>query len=139
MKYSLLALGAALLVASGCHQYPTNYGDAKTKMNLPEKRFNTLTTHSAPWSEIDRQQWLENYTMEVNFEVGSSQIDPMDVIYIQEFADTLNRLWEPEIYIEGHADSTGPMIFNEGLADRRARAVRDVLVDHGISPNRVNI
>jgi|tagenome__1003787_1003787.scaffolds.fasta_scaffold19969641_1 OOP family OmpA-OmpF porin len=41
------------------------------------------------------------------------------------------------IYIEGHTDSSGTGSYNLELSQRRADAVRDFLVDNGISPNRI--
>ncbi|SHI13453.1 OmpA family protein [Desulfofustis glycolicus] len=39
--------------------------------------------------------------------------------------------------ITGHADSTGPETYNQGLSERRAQAVVDYLVKKGIDPARL--
>lgn len=39
--------------------------------------------------------------------------------------------------IYGHADSTGPEIYNQGLSERRARAVVDYLIHHGVPAERI--
>lgn len=41
--------------------------------------------------------------------------------------------------IEGHADGTGEDAYNRELSERRAAAIRDVLLSRGISPERVEI
>jgi len=41
------------------------------------------------------------------------------------------------IYIEGHTDSSGTESYNLELSQRRADAVRDFLIDNGISANRI--
>jgi len=41
------------------------------------------------------------------------------------------------IRIEGYTDSSGTESYNLDLSQRRADAVRDYLIDHGISPNRI--
>jgi OmpA-OmpF porin, OOP family len=41
------------------------------------------------------------------------------------------------IRIEGYTDSKGTASYNLDLSQRRADAVRDFLIDHGISPNRI--
>jgi outer membrane protein OmpA-like peptidoglycan-associated protein len=41
--------------------------------------------------------------------------------------------------VEGHTDSIGSDAYNQGLSERRANAVRDVLVEqHGIETSRVS-
>ena len=41
--------------------------------------------------------------------------------------------------VEGHTDSVGTDAYNQGLSERRANAVRDVLVNqYGLSADRVN-
>lgn len=39
--------------------------------------------------------------------------------------------------IYGHTDSTGPEKYNQGLSERRAKAVVKYLVDHGVEPERL--
>lgn len=39
--------------------------------------------------------------------------------------------------IAGHADSTGPEVYNQGLSERRAASVKDWLVNNGISAKRM--
>jgi outer membrane protein OmpA-like peptidoglycan-associated protein len=41
------------------------------------------------------------------------------------------------IVLEGYADRSGAMIYNEDLATRRASAVRGQLIARGISPDRI--
>jgi len=47
-----------------------------------------------------------------------------------------NPLVSAEIY--GHTDSTGPSEYNQKLSERRAAAVIDYIVEHGVSRNRLN-
>jgi len=41
------------------------------------------------------------------------------------------------IVVEGHADTTGPVNYNQALSERRANSVRDALVAQGIDANRL--
>ena len=41
--------------------------------------------------------------------------------------------------IEGHCDSTGGEAYNELLSERRAQAVQDYLVAHGIAAERLSV
>lgn len=42
-----------------------------------------------------------------------------------------------KIEIQGHTDSTGAAAYNEQLSQRRADAVREYLIEHGVSPSQV--
>ena len=46
----------------------------------------------------------------------------------------------PEITAEiyGHADSTGPTVYNQKLSERRAKAVVDYLVGKGVDSSRLS-
>src|SRR5262245_28187255 len=49
----------------------------------------------------------------------------------------LNAQPKRSIYIEGYTDSRGTEFYNLDLSQRRADAVRDFLIDNGISPQRI--
>lgn len=40
--------------------------------------------------------------------------------------------------IYGHADSTGPEIYNQGLSERRAQAVMKYLINHGVPADKLS-
>ena len=44
-----------------------------------------------------------------------------------------------QILVTGYTDTVGTMKYNMGLSERRADAVRDYLVKHGIPANRLNV
>jgi OOP family OmpA-OmpF porin len=41
------------------------------------------------------------------------------------------------VLVEGHTDSIGSHAYNQRLSERRADAVRDYMVSHGIDPSRI--
>ncbi|KAF0806772.1 outer membrane protein OprF [Alcanivorax xiamenensis] len=47
---------------------------------------------------------------------------------VRQAADNLNKGESGSIRVEGHADSTGPENYNQGLSERRAQAVKDRLI-----------
>lgn len=84
------------------------------------------------------QEVVEEITMRVLFDFDKSTIREAYEPQFQDVADTV--LGNPEINmtIEGHTDSIGTVQYNEGLAKRRADAVRDKFVnDYGIDPSRI--
>ena len=44
-------------------------------------------------------------------------------------ADFMNQYQDVIVELEGHTDSVGPEAYNQGLSQRRADAVRQVLID----------
>jgi len=52
-------------------------------------------------------------------------------------AEVLRRYPKTRVEIVGHTDSRGTSAENEKLSERRARAVRDVLVRAGVDPTRI--
>jgi outer membrane protein OmpA-like peptidoglycan-associated protein len=42
-----------------------------------------------------------------------------------------------ELEVQGHSDATGDLLYNRDLSARRARYVRDRLVELGVAPHRV--
>jgi outer membrane protein OmpA-like peptidoglycan-associated protein len=76
----------------------------------------------------------------VTFATGSAQITPQAEVLLQALA---RALASPELArwrfrIEGHTDTVGDAAMNQALSERRAEAVRDVLVQrHGIAASRL--
>lgn len=73
----------------------------------------------------------------VNFRSGSAQILPSSLEVLQRVADSLKANPEVRVEVRGHTDSTGSAEANRQLSHRRAIAVRDFLIQLGVSPSRV--
>ncbi|HEX9661713.1 MAG TPA: OmpA family protein [Candidatus Binatia bacterium] len=56
---------------------------------------------------------------------------------LQKLADFLKQHPERKVRVEGYTDSTGSADYNLGLSDRRANAVRQSLMDMGVSSDRI--
>ena len=69
----------------------------------------------------------------VNFDFDRSEVKPEFMDEIQRVADFMRQYPDVDAELEGHTDSIGTEAYNQGLSERRAAAVRDVLV------NRFNI
>ncbi|HCP80171.1 MAG TPA: hypothetical protein DIT67_00745 [Octadecabacter sp.] len=52
-------------------------------------------------------------------------------------ASSINRFPNTTVNVIGHADNTGGAAFNQDLSARRAQAVSSVLIQSGVSPNRI--
>jgi OmpA-OmpF porin, OOP family len=73
----------------------------------------------------------------VNFKFDSSQIEPASEQVLAQAVDVLNKASAVNVRIEGHTDSVGSDAYNLKLSDRRAAAVQDYLVKHGIAADRL--
>jgi len=75
----------------------------------------------------------------INFDFDSAAIREDSRSKLARVINTLKENPGIRVRIEGHADSTGPADYNQGLSLRRAEAVRKYLVDRGISITRLSV
>jgi outer membrane protein OmpA-like peptidoglycan-associated protein len=73
----------------------------------------------------------------VHFDFDKSVIRPDAVPVLNEAAETLKAEGGIAVIVEGHTDSVGTDAYNQKLSHRRAAAVKQYLVKHGIPSNRV--
>jgi len=76
---------------------------------------------------------------DVLFDFDRADVKPGARRTLERIARFLNEYPERQVLIEGYTDSTGSREYNMALSDRRARAVRDTLVDLGVSTPRIQI
>ena len=75
---------------------------------------------------------------QVLFASGKSELLPSAQAKLTEVARALTQQGkESSIVVEGHTDSQGKESFNLDLSQRRAQAVRDYLVSHGVPGDRI--
>ncbi|HOX25970.1 MAG TPA: OmpA family protein [Candidatus Krumholzibacteria bacterium] len=73
----------------------------------------------------------------VSFRTGSAQLTPESISVLTRMAGLLQQHPDVRIEVRGHTDSMGTAENNRDLSQRRAMAVRDVLIQLGVSPSRV--
>jgi outer membrane protein OmpA-like peptidoglycan-associated protein len=74
----------------------------------------------------------------VNFDFDKDGIRPDAAVILDEAARILTSSHPgARVRIEGHADSTGPEAYNQGLSERRANSVRGHLVSQGVEASRL--
>lgn len=73
----------------------------------------------------------------VFFEFDQSFIRPQDRTKLSEAAEYMSANPEVGLLIEGHTDWHGTAEYNLALGDRRARSVREFLVNLGVSGARI--
>jgi outer membrane protein OmpA-like peptidoglycan-associated protein len=75
----------------------------------------------------------------VNFEFNSATLTPDAEVNLQQVASALDdpRLSGAKFQLDGYTDASGTEAYNLGLSQRRAQAVADFLVEHGIDAQRL--
>ena len=73
----------------------------------------------------------------VFFEVNKADLQPSSAPELNRAVELMKAMPSMEVEIAGYTDATGSAEYNKALAGRRANAVRDFLVQHGIPQNRV--
>jgi len=74
---------------------------------------------------------------DVFFDVDSSLVRPGLYREIERIAQVMARYPSMTIMVEGFTDSTGDESYNLELSQRRADAVRDLLVTEGVNPTQI--
>jgi OmpA-OmpF porin, OOP family len=77
-------------------------------------------------------------THAILFDVGSASIKPGSYAFLDELVAVLQSRRTLKLEIHGHTDSDGSDADNLALSVRRANAVRDYLVTHGVAAARLS-
>lgn len=72
------------------------------------------------------------------FDTDKAVVRPPARTSIATAADVLKKYPDTYITVEGHTDSTGATDYNQRLSERRAAAVRDLLVQGGVPSARLS-
>jgi peptidoglycan-associated lipoprotein len=86
-------------------------------------------------------EFLEQNVQDAYFDYDQSSIREDARAVLSRNSDALKRLFEEypgtTVVVEGHADERGSAEYNLGLADRRATAAKEFLVQLGVSADRL--
>ncbi len=74
---------------------------------------------------------------DILFAVDSSAVNPGLRSDLLAVAQSLLNYPESNVQIVGHTDNTGEAAYNQGLSERRANAVADVLMEGGVAFGRI--
>lgn len=75
----------------------------------------------------------------VRFALESAVLTEGQLATLDDVVDTLNANPHIRLRIEGYADATGPLAFNEDLSRARAEAVMQYLLSRGIDQSRLEL
>lgn len=73
----------------------------------------------------------------VNFDFDKATLRPDAIAILDEAIGILSKYPELKVEVAGHTDSKGTDAYNQGLSERRAKAVYDYLTSKGIAASRL--
>jgi outer membrane protein OmpA-like peptidoglycan-associated protein len=77
--------------------------------------------------------------LDVKFDFDKAVVKQESYGEVKNLADFLTQYPQTTTVVEGHTDSVGPDAYNQKLSERRANAVREVLVkQYGVGDDRVS-
>jgi peptidoglycan-associated lipoprotein len=101
------------------------------------------TTDEVSFVEADLASEIASKVKEnlktIHFEFNSYSLDDEAVQKLLIVAKFLNEYSGIRVLIQGHCDERGSSEYNMGLGEKRARAVRDYLLNLGILPIRLEV
>lgn len=81
---------------------------------------------------------ITRFELQVNFDFDEAVIRDVDVSEVEDLAEFMGEYDGVMLQLEGHTDNIGTELYNLDLSQRRADAVRDMLIeDFGISAGRI--
>lgn len=81
---------------------------------------------------------LVHFDSDVLFDVDSAVLDPSARSSLSQAAGVMSEYPKTAVVVQGHTDSTGSEAHNQELSERRAEAVRGLLVQRGVAPERIS-
>ncbi|HEX4097386.1 MAG TPA: peptidoglycan-associated lipoprotein Pal [Caulobacteraceae bacterium] len=137
VRLALISVAAAALAACASHPKPgpeAPPAPAPLPAPPPQAQAGPPVGRIVPGSV---QDFVINVGDRIYFDFNEYGIraDAQPVLAAQ--ASWLNRYGAVQVRIEGNCDERGTREYNLALGARRANSVRDFLVSHGVSPDRI--
>jgi outer membrane protein OmpA-like peptidoglycan-associated protein len=126
------AIGAAIGGAGGA-------GVGKMMDNQEKEMRAALASSEAAAVSREGNLLAVTFKGDVTFDTNSAVVRPGLHSEINRVAGVMNQYPKTLIRVEGHTDSIGSNEYNMGLSNRRATAVKNLLVQRGISATRIEV
>jgi len=100
---------------------------------------NALGTSEAAAVSREGNLLAVTFKGDVTFDTNSAAVRPGLYSEIDRVAGVLTQYPNTLIRVEGHTDSVGSESYNLDLSNRRAMAVKNLLVQRGVADNRIEV
>ncbi|CAG34957.1 OmpA family protein [Desulfotalea psychrophila] len=98
---------------------------------------NAVAASNAASVRRDQDVLTATFKGETFFDTNSFTIKPGGWAEVNRVATVLNKYPNTNIKVAGHTDSLGNEAYNQQLSERRARAVKNALIQYGVNGNRI--
>ncbi len=107
----------------------TSYEDAVDLSYLGQVNVEAGKSTTADYSQ-NKGQTFANRSWKIEFASGSDQVTPQGAAELQKLFDALNIAVSAKVSIVGHTDNAGNADANMDLSTRRAKSVKQWLIQH---------
>ena len=97
----------------------------------------TVANKGCPEVSAEVIKQLNEYGKTILFDSGKSTFKKQSYTVLKSVTDILKEYPNSNFMIEGHTDSDGSNALNQTLSENRAAAVRNYLIENGISTDRL--
>tara|TARA_B100001059_G_C17796093_1_gene563116 strand:+ start:444 stop:959 length:516 start_codon:yes stop_codon:yes gene_type:complete len=109
--------------------------------NIEANSSNEADTYGTPANGFIGGEYIDNNAEKLSeiifFDFDSSAISTEDHDLILKHAKKINENPLNNVRLEGHTDELGSREYNIGLGERRAQAVRQMLMIHGVNSSQI--
>jgi len=124
-------------VAGGAAGAGIGYMMDRQEADLREQLASERAQHAVEVERVRDDLLKLTLANEVSFDVASATVKPAFRPSLGKVAEVLQR-YDSQVTVVGHTDATGADGYNQQLSERRAQAVRDELVRHGVPAPRLS-
>ena len=107
------------------------------KQDLENVLASEVQAGSIQIQKVNQNNLLITMTDQTAFDFDSAQIKPGFYTTMDRIANVLVRYGKTHLTIVGHTDNVGSDQYNQGLSERRAKAVNDYLLNKGVLIQRL--
>ena len=125
---------AVLVLTAACQAPPMAPEAPAAGLSLPQKQ----VLLEQGFYEFD-DGWKMEMPSRLLFNSNSDMLNAPQRGNVERVAKALHSVGIEQLRVEGHTDNLGSQAYNQQLSLRRAQAVAQVLIDAGMSPERVEV
>ncbi|MAL97577.1 MAG: hypothetical protein CL583_03910 [Alteromonadaceae bacterium] len=115
---------------------------AQNEAKLAQQEAEELRKQMQELKELQAQQTDRGMVLtlgDVLFDLNQAELQGTGITAVEKLAEFMKEYEDRRVKVEGYTDSTGSEAYNQQLSERRAQAVKDVLMNNGVASDRVEV